>query len=165
MAIAKRSCCARRAPASWSCAIIRGKGASCSIGDPVFIGLPIAMLPDATSLRVKAVLADVDDGKIAPGMRASITLDGYPDVVYTGRVAAISAVAQESKRQSLRRQFDVIVALDRLDEQRMRPGLSARIVVRREAQPERAARAARGDRLLRQDARARSLSPGTMRRT
>ena len=104
-------------------------------GDPVWVGFPIAMLPDATSLRVKAVLADVDDGKIAAGMRTSITLDGFPDVVYTGRITGISAVAQESKRQSLRRQFDVIVALDRLDSQRMRPGLSARIVVRRDARP------------------------------
>ncbi|HKR65510.1 MAG TPA: hypothetical protein VJZ00_17405, partial [Thermoanaerobaculia bacterium] len=74
-----------------------------------------------------------DDGKIAPGMRASVTLDGYPNVVYTGRILAISAVAQESKRQSLRRQFDVLVDLDRLDTQRMRPGLSARVVVRRES--------------------------------
>jgi len=100
-------------------------------GDPVWVGFPIAMLPDESTLRVKAVLADVDDGKIAVGMPATITLDGYPTVPYTGRIAAISAVAQESKRQSLRRQFDVLVAFDRLDQQRMRPGLSARIVVRR----------------------------------
>ncbi len=103
-------------------------------GDPVWVGFPIAMLPDATSLRVKAALADVDDGKIAAGMRATITLDGYPSVQYSGRIAAISAVAQESRRQSLRRQFDVIVALDRLDAQRMRPGLSARIDVSRGSQ-------------------------------
>ena len=105
-------------------------------GDPVWVGFPIAMLPDERSLRVKAALADVDDGKIAAGMPATITLDGYPGVPYTGRIAAISAVAQESKRQSLRRQFDVIVSFDRLDAQRMRPGLSARIVVRRDAMPQ-----------------------------
>jgi multidrug resistance efflux pump len=103
-------------------------------GDPVWVGFPIAMLPDATSLRVRAALADVDDGKIAVGMPAAITLDGYPSVPYGGRIAAISAVAQESRRQSLRRQFDVMVALDRLDPERMRPGLSARIVVRRASQ-------------------------------
>jgi len=103
-------------------------------GDPVWVGFPLAMLPDTTSLRVRAALADVDDGKIAVGMPATITLDGYPSVPYSGRIAAISAVAQESRRQSLRRQFDVIVALDRLDPERMRPGLSARIVVRRSSQ-------------------------------
>jgi multidrug efflux pump subunit AcrA (membrane-fusion protein) len=85
-------------------------------------------------LRVKAILADVDDGKVAVGMPVTVTLDGYPDTPYQGRISAISAVAQESKRQSLRRQFDVIVALDRLDGQRMRPGLSARVVVHRQSQ-------------------------------
>jgi HlyD family secretion protein len=104
-------------------------------GDPVWVGFPIAMLPDERTLRVKAVLADVDDGKIAVGMPATITLDGYPAMPYTGRIAAISAVAQESKRQSLRRQFDVLVSFDRLDPQRMRPGLSARIIVRRASMP------------------------------
>ncbi|HKR65556.1 MAG TPA: hypothetical protein VJZ00_17635, partial [Thermoanaerobaculia bacterium] len=35
-------------------------------GDPVWVGFPIAMLPDSSTLRVRAALADVDDGKIAP---------------------------------------------------------------------------------------------------
>lgn len=105
-------------------------------GDTVFIGMALAMLPDLDTLRVKAALGDVDDGKIAVGMPVAITLDAFPQVQFTGRIAAISAVAQESRRQSLRRQFEVLIALDRLDPERMRPGLSARIVVRRQSQPE-----------------------------
>lgn len=35
---------------------------------------------------------------------------------------------------SLRRHFDVLIAFDALDQERMRPGLSARAVVHREAQ-------------------------------
>jgi multidrug efflux pump subunit AcrA (membrane-fusion protein) len=81
---------------------------------------------------VNAALADVDDGKIAAGMPVTVTLDGYPELQFTGKIDSISAVAQESRRQSLRRHFEVLVALDRLDPARMRPGLSARVVVRRE---------------------------------
>lgn len=103
-------------------------------GDTVFVGMAIAMLPDVSTMRVKAALADVDDGKIAAGMPVTVTLDAFPNVPFTGKISAISAVAQESRRQSLRRQFEVLVALDRLDAERMRPGLSARIVVRRENQ-------------------------------
>ncbi len=103
------------------------------IGDPVWVGFPIAMIPDPTSIRVKAALADVDDGKIATGLPVTITLDGYPSMAFTGRITSISAVAQESRRASLRRQFDVLIALDKIDEQRMRPGLSARVVVHRDA--------------------------------
>ena len=111
------------------------EGRKLQSGDPVWVGFPIALLPDLSSMRVNAALADVDDGKIAVGMPVTVTLDGYPDTKFAGRVAAISAVAQESRRASLRRHFEVLIALDRLDPSRMRPGLSARIVVRREHRP------------------------------
>jgi multidrug resistance efflux pump len=105
-------------------------------GDTVFVGMAIAMLPDLSTLRARAALADVDDGKVSVGMPVTITLDAFPDVRFTGRIGAISAVAQESRRQSLRRQFEVQIALDRLDSARMRPGLSARVVVHRESVPQ-----------------------------
>lgn len=111
------------------------EGRKLQIGDQVWVGFPIALIPDLSSLRVNAALADVDDGKISPGMPVTITLDGYPDMQFRGSITAISAVAQESRRMSLRRQFEVLVALDRLDPARMRPGLSARVVVRRESRP------------------------------
>lgn len=104
------------------------------IGDTVFVGFPLVLLPELPSMRVTAALADVDDGKIALGMPVTVTMDGYPSMQFAGRISSISAVAQESRRQSLRRQFEVQVALDRLDLDRMRPGLSARIVVHRGAQ-------------------------------
>ncbi|HEV7765480.1 MAG TPA: efflux RND transporter periplasmic adaptor subunit [Thermoanaerobaculia bacterium] len=101
-------------------------------GDTVFVGMAIAMLPDLDTVRVKAALPDVDDGKVAIGMPVTITLDAFPDAPFTGRITGISAVAQESRRQSLRRHFEVLVAFDRLDSARMRPGLSARVIIRRE---------------------------------
>jgi HlyD family secretion protein len=109
------------------------EGRKFQTGDVAFIGLQIAMLPDLSSTRVKAALPDVDDGKVAVGMPVTVTLDGFPDLKFTGRIATISAIAQESRRQSLRRHFDVLIALDKLDPARMRPGLSARVVVHREA--------------------------------
>ena len=111
------------------------EGRKLQSGDPVWVGFPIVLLPDLSTMRVNASLADVDDGKIAPGMPVTVTLDGYPDTKFAGRVASISAVAQESRRASLRRHFEVLIALDRLDPSRMRPGLSARVVVRREQRP------------------------------
>ena len=109
------------------------QGRKLQTGDTVFVGFPIALLPDLDSIRLKAALPDVDDGKIRTGMPVVVTLDGFPDVNYTGRIASISAVAQESRRASLRRHFDVLIALDKLDMARMRPGLSARVIVRRES--------------------------------
>ena len=98
-------------------------------GDGVWVGFPLAQIPELATLRVEADLADVDDGKIGAGMPATVILDAYPGMTFPARVSAVSAVAQESSRQSLRRVFAVIIALDRLDASRMRPGLSARAVV------------------------------------
>ena len=104
-------------------------------GDGVWVGFPVAIIPEMSSLRVEAALADVDDGRIAAGMPASVILDAYPALRYSARVSEISAVAQESTRNSVRRSFRVLVKLDQIDTARMRPGLSARVIVRTMAQP------------------------------
>jgi HlyD family secretion protein len=113
------------------------EGRKLQTGDTVWVGFPLALIPEMSSLQVAVSLPDVDDGRVAVGMPASVTLDGYPEKIFTGRVTSISAVAQESNRQSLRRAFKVIVALDRIDSTLMRPSLSARVVIRREATPNR----------------------------
>ena len=101
-------------------------------GDTVWVGFPLALIPELASLQVAVTLPDVDDGRVAVGMPVTVTMDGYPSLSFTGKVASISAVAQESNRQSLRRAFKAVVALDKIDHARMRPGLSARVVIRRE---------------------------------
>jgi multidrug resistance efflux pump len=108
------------------------QGRKLQAGDMVYIGFQLALIPEPSSLQVAASLADVDDGRIAVGMPATVALDGYPGAQYTGRVTSISAVAQESSSQSMRRSFRVVVTLDHIDTARMRPGLSARVMVRRE---------------------------------
>lgn len=100
-------------------------------GDGVWVGFPLAQIPDLDSLEVGASLADVDDGRVAIGMPATVTLDGYPSLRFPGVVKAISAVAQEGTRNAVRRAFRVVVDLGRVDASLMRPGLSARVEVRR----------------------------------
>lgn len=97
-------------------------------GDSVWPGLTVAVLPDLSSLVVDAELSDVDDGRIAPGMEASCTLDAYPSERFGCRVVEIAPVARERSSGSLRRYFPVRVTLDRLD-RRMRPGMSVRVEV------------------------------------
>ncbi len=109
------------------------EGRKLQAGDDVWVGLAIAQIPELESIRVAAALADVDDGRVAAGMPATVTLDGYPSMHFNGRVTSVSAVAQEGTRNMLRRVFRATVKLDRIDVQRMRPGLSARVEVRREA--------------------------------
>lgn len=105
------------------------EGRKFQIGDSVWVGLPVASLPDLTAMRVAAKLSDVDDGRIESGARATCTLDAFPEKTYVGRVAEIMPVAQEQARRSLRRAYDVKVDLENADVARMRPGMSVKVEV------------------------------------
>ncbi|MFY9826089.1 MAG: efflux RND transporter periplasmic adaptor subunit [Thermoanaerobaculia bacterium] len=105
------------------------EGRKLRVGDSVWVGMPVASLPDLSAMSVQASLSDVDDGRIQPGMEVLCTLDAYPGQVFKGRVADISPVARESRRSPLLRYFPVHVRLDRSDPQRMRPGMSVRVEV------------------------------------
>jgi HlyD family secretion protein len=128
-----------RAPRSGIVVIrdIPWEGRKLQEGDGVWVGFPLALIPEPTSMQVNAALADVDDRKIAVGMPASVILDAYPGLRFPARISDVSAVARESAsgRPSLRRAFRVLITLQRIDFDRMRPGLSARVTVRRDNQP------------------------------
>lgn len=105
------------------------EGRRFQIGDRVFVGLPLAEIPDPAALIVEATLYDVDDGRIAPGQPVELVMDAYPAKSVTGKIASVAPVAQEMDRQGLRRAFRTIIHLDEIDQSMMRPGYSVRVTV------------------------------------
>jgi len=106
------------------------EGRKFQVGDVVQPGWTVVELPDLSAMRVEATLSDVDDGRVAVGAHATCTLDAHPDVPFTGTVREVAPVAQEIGQQSLRRGFKVVIALERTDPERMRPGMSVKVEVR-----------------------------------
>lgn len=98
-------------------------------GDTVWVGMTVGTLPDLSSLVVEARLPDVDDGAIAPGMPAVVTLDTFPERSFEGTVREVAPVAQEQGMESARRFFHTVIDLDEPDPERMIPGMSARVEV------------------------------------
>lgn len=107
----------------------RREGRKYQVGDDVWVGLEVMRIPDLTAMKVVARLSDVDDGRIALGMRAKCTLDIDPERSFSGAVTEIAPVAQEDGEHSIRRAFRVVVVLDESDPERMRPGMSVRTEV------------------------------------
>jgi multidrug resistance efflux pump len=105
------------------------EGRKFQVGDSIWSGMPVATLPELSSMMVQANLSDVDDGRIAPGSEVLCTLDAYPATPYRGRVIDISPVARESQRNPLLRYFPVRIALEKTDPEHMRPGMSVRVEV------------------------------------
>jgi HlyD family secretion protein len=104
-------------------------GRKLEVGDNVWVGFQLARIPDLSTLQIRARLFDVDDGRIEEGMRAEVTIDAFPARKFGGRVAQVSSVAEEEGGRSLRRWFEVIVALDEADPATLKPGLSARVEI------------------------------------
>ena len=105
------------------------EGRKLQVGDTVRTGQIVATIPDLSTMQVRAVLSDVDDGKVAPGMRARCTLDAFPDRVLDGEVTEVSPIAKAYRREDTRRRFDVLVRLGESDPRTMRPGMSVRVEV------------------------------------
>lgn len=113
----------------WVVGIHPWEGRKIQVGDNVFVGLTVGTVPNLRSVRVEALLADVDDGALAPGMPAEVVLDAYPQQVFPGRVQEVTGIAQEVAPETTRRFFKVVIALDEVDTERMIPGMSARVEV------------------------------------
>lgn len=112
------------------------EGRKLQVGDAVFVSMVLAQIPDLSTLQVVGSLPDVDDGKIATGMPVTMTIDAFPDRSFQGTIREIAPVAQEIGRGSLRRGFRVVVPIDQIDPERMRPGLSVRLAVDRGSEKE-----------------------------
>lgn len=105
------------------------EGRKLQVGDTVWPGLTVAKLPDLGSMVVKAVLSDVDDGRVRPGMTARCLVDAWPERPLEAKVLTVSPVAREPEHQSTRRFFSVVLPLASTGLDDLRPGLSAKVDV------------------------------------
>lgn len=111
------------------------EGRPLQAGDTVWVGMTVMRIPDLTSMQVTAELPDVDDGEVTTGMEARCSLDAHPDRVYAGRVTAIGPIARRDDR-GLRRYFQVEIALEEADPERMRPGMSVKVELVGDPEPD-----------------------------
>ncbi len=99
------------------------------VGDTIYPSQAVASMPDVRRLLVRARLMETDDRQVAVGMDTRIYFDGAPGRMARGTVTEVSALASDADPDSLRRAFDVTVALQTSGEGWARPGMSARVEV------------------------------------
>ncbi|HEX5061009.1 MAG TPA: hypothetical protein VFV99_16695 [Kofleriaceae bacterium] len=103
-------------------------GRKFQIGDTVQPGWTIVELPDLTSgMEVRAELSDVDDGRVMIGMAGTCTLDAYPADGVPCVVKDLMPVASGKGGQSLRRGFAIVLTIDKVDHEKMRPGMAVKV--------------------------------------
>jgi len=68
-------------------------------GDMAFPQTPVFSLALTNPIWIRAYIEEPDLGKIAPGMRATVTTDSYPDKEYEGWIGYISPEAEFTPKQ------------------------------------------------------------------
>lgn len=99
------------------------------VGDTVWQGQPILYLPDLSEMIVRTRIREEDLHKIREGQEATIRVEAYPDTLLKGRVRGIGALALESAGTSAAGKFfQVSLEIEARDD-RLRPGMTARVMV------------------------------------
>ncbi|HEY1217372.1 MAG: efflux RND transporter periplasmic adaptor subunit [Bryobacteraceae bacterium] len=94
------------------------------VGDRAFAGAVIAEVPDLTTIRVEAKVDEVDRGQITAGDAGVIRIDALPEKTWTGRLAGVSPLTEQSFDWPPSRNFKAYIALDNPTAQ-LRPGMNA----------------------------------------
>lgn len=106
------------------------QGRRWQLGDQVWPGEHLARIPDLDSLEVEALLSDVDDGRLAAGVRARVTPDAFPELELPAVVERVDGLAQVAGPRSANRSFAVRLELAEATlPEALRPGMSVRVTV------------------------------------
>ncbi len=108
-------------------------------GRPVAQGELLLSIADFEQISVASSVDEVDVRKIEPGQRALVTGPGFPGLEIGGTVTRISSRVLGGRRQRGAPEFDIVIALDRLDaaaREQLRVGMSAYVTIIVHSDPE-----------------------------
>ncbi len=108
-------------------------------GRPVAQGELLLSIADFEQISVASSVDEVDVRKIEPGQRALITGPGFPGLEIGGTVTRVSSRVLGGRRQRGTPEFDIVIALDRLDadaREQLRVGMSAYVTIIVHSDPE-----------------------------
>jgi RND family efflux transporter MFP subunit len=96
------------------------------VGDTMTPGPLIASVVDTGNLYISAPIDEADVGSITVGQPVRVTMDAYPQMIFTNKVIKISPVITGEKHEA--RTFEVRVTSPK-DKITLKPGLSADIEI------------------------------------
>lgn len=99
------------------------------VGDVLVRNQTILDLPDLSSMIVRTKVREIDLYKIEIGKKATVEVDAYPNLQFSGTVNFIGILAiADPTRSSDEKHFEVRVEVDKPDS-KLRPGMTSRVVI------------------------------------
>ena len=96
-----------------------------AVGDSCWFGETILELPDLGRMQMKAVILEVQAGRVKVGQPAEVRLDSNPDRVYKGVITSLGRVFRVKSDSQPAIVFDAVIDLSESDPELMRPGMAA----------------------------------------
>jgi HlyD family secretion protein len=96
-----------------------------AVGDTVWMGDTVLELPDLSRMQMKAVILEVQAGRVKVGQPAEVRLDSNPDRVYKGEITSLGRVFRVKSDSQPAIVFDAVIDLSESDPELMRPGMAA----------------------------------------
>ena len=90
------------------------------LGDDVYIGQPVARIPDIRTMKVKGFVMENDISRIRPGLKVIVRLDALPAVPFNGIISIVSKVCIERDNKKV---FPAVVIISESD-LRLKPGMT-----------------------------------------
>ncbi len=97
-------------------------GQTVDVGSTVFAGNKFASIPNLGKMEAELHVLETEAVSLAPGQKAEIVIDAYPDRPLTGTVKSLSATAAPIERDNPVKYFMVTVSLDQADPEWIKPG-------------------------------------------
>jgi HlyD family secretion protein len=88
-------------------------------------GTILLKMADLNLVQVRTLVDETDIGKIKPGLRATVTVDAYPNTPFEGEVLKVEPQAQTQQNVTM---FPVIVRIQNRDG-RLRPGMNSEVEI------------------------------------
>lgn len=95
-------------------------GQTIKVGDAVYIGQIVAMIPDIRSMKVKGFVQENDISKIKAGLTVIVRLDALPNVPFHGKISNIGRVCVPKDEKKI---FPTEVLISESD-LRLKPGMT-----------------------------------------
>ena len=98
----------------------RRTGQIIKVGDEVYLGYPVARIPDIRTMKVKGFVMENDISRIKPGLDVIIRLDALPLVPFHGKITSVGRVCVDRDSKKVFR-TEVLISESDL---RLKPGMT-----------------------------------------
>ncbi len=108
---------------------VNWQGQKKRVGDDAYRRETIMTLPDLKSLKVAGRVSEIDAGRIRLGQEVIVNFDGIPDQTFRGEISKMANLFLKASFDRPVKVLEVTVELGKVDLERMRPGMAARLQV------------------------------------